>query len=177
MIGFILATAASAPTAMPVPAPPPLTAESLTTPRVDIRCKVLGRDQSVRTIEFRASGTQGYPTSGVPAFKATEPSFVVLKDETGTFSPADTLYDNTAFEKFSGRWENGSLGRFDRSGTNFSAVRFLPNWDKSAAIVLERQTPPMMSGAPNFAFAGICQYTETSQSPLAAAPVKKEAAQ
>jgi hypothetical protein len=171
MIWTILAAALPAPSSMPAPAVASLTAESLTAPRVDIQCKVLGRDQLIRTVEFQLTGARGYPTGAIPSFAATKPTFKVVKDETGVFSPAVELYDNTAFESFSGNW-GGKLGRFDKNGRIYSAVSFFRNWDKSAAIVFEIQTPPMMSGAPNFAFTGICRTFETQQSPLSAAPAK-----
>jgi hypothetical protein len=170
------AMGASQPIPAVAPAVAPSTALSFTKPNIDFDCKVLGRDQVMRTVRFHLAGSRGYPTVGVPTVAATEATFKIVMDETGFFEVSDALYDNTAFEKFSGDW-NGPLGRFDKSGRVYSAVRFFPNWDNSAAIVIERQTPPMGSGAPNFAFAGICHLAKTQQYPMKAAPVMKDGGQ
>ena len=192
-MSLIFLLAAAAPTDQFVAGPPPATVESLTTPKVDIDCKVIGRDKVVRSLVFHSTGTQGYPTGGTPAVKATEASFEVKKDETGYFAGSDRLFDDASAKTFSGSLFR-VLGRFDETGNGFTAVRFFPtqvystsihypnqsiffpNQAFSAAVVVERQSP-YHSVIPEFAFAGMCQITETQQLPLRAAPLKKDSGQ
>lgn len=158
---------------MPVPTVGPLTAESLTKPNVDIRCNVLARDGVARKMRFRLNGPQGYPTGGSPAANATDPEFIVVEDETGTFDSADALYENLTQERFSGEWKDQKLGRFGR-GRSLAYVRFFPAEEGTAALVVERQFPPMMSAAPRFSYAGVCNSTEYPQRPLSAPPSEKD---
>ncbi len=158
----------------PVPTTPaPRSAEELTQPNVDFDCLVLDRRKEARTVSFHLSGSRGYPVKEQWRFAATEPTFSVVKDDTGFFAAGDSLYDNTAFEKFTGNWVGRTIGRFDKNGASYVGVHFFDAHNGAIAVVLERRTQPMMSAAPDFAFAGMCKVVEAQQTPLAKSPTTK----
>ena len=175
MITLPLSVMALAWMAGPVPSVAPLTAESLTKPNIDIWCKVLGADQKPRAVTFRLTGARGYPTGRTPSFAATSPTFTVTSDETGLFAVAEPLVDSPG--KFSGEWRNGPLWQFNQNGKVLTQARFFSSHGEQAAIVLERQTQPMMSAMPDFPYAGICTSATTAQAPLNAVPTKKDLGQ